>query len=129
MVAIASTPAPERNTAVTAPTVPPEHPPVPPQTNEPPYEVSQPGYLLVKSLVSPTGRKAAVGEDVVFDITITNTGDVELVTVPLTDTWDPTYLQLPDRQRRPEQRPARLAALGRPRLASRRPPRTRCASR
>ena len=34
-----------------------------------------------------------MGEDVVFDITITNTGDVELVTVPLTDTWDPTYLR------------------------------------
>ena len=46
------------NTAVTAPTVPPEHPPVPPQTNEPPYEVSNPGYLLVKSLVSPARSQA-----------------------------------------------------------------------
>ena len=92
MLAIASTDAPERNTAIAGPTTPPEEPPVPPQTNEPPYEVSDPGYVLVKSVVAPAGRAAAVGEQVVFDIAVTNTGDVDLATVPLSDTWDPAYL-------------------------------------
>ena len=55
----------------------------PPVTDDDPAEVRErmPGYVLVKSVVSPTGRKARVGENVVFDITITNTGDVDLVTV------------------------------------------------
>ena len=50
-------------------------------------------YLLTKSVVSPAGRAAAIGEDVVFDIVVVNNGDVELTTVPLTDSWDATYLR------------------------------------
>ena len=73
-------------------------------------------YLLTKSVVSPTGRKARIGEEVVFDIVIDNIGDVELTTVPLTDEWDAAYLQLPERQRRPRQRRRRRPAdLERPR--------------
>jgi len=65
---------------------------VPPKTNDAPYEVSSAGYTLEKDLTSPLGRPALIGETVIFDILVTNTGDVELVTVPVVDTYDLTYL-------------------------------------
>jgi uncharacterized repeat protein (TIGR01451 family) len=83
---------PETNTVVTTPTMPPTSPPVPPKTNEAPYEVSSAGYTLEKDRTSPTGRPAIIGETVTFDILVTNTGDVALVTVPVEDTYETTYL-------------------------------------
>ncbi len=92
MTALASTPVGgETNTVVASPTTPPTDPPVPPQTNDVPYDISNPGFTLIKNLVSPSGRKAAVGEDLVFNLILTNTGDVDLVTVPLNDTYDTVY--------------------------------------
>ncbi|HMP90169.1 MAG TPA: SdrD B-like domain-containing protein [Kiritimatiellia bacterium] len=82
----------ETNIVIATPTTPPDEPPVPPQTNDVPYDISAPGYTIVKSLISPSGRSAAVGETLVFQLTINNTGDVTLVTVPLVDTFDPAYL-------------------------------------
>ena len=74
MTALASTAAPELNTAITAPTVPPQEPPVPPQTNEPPYEISDPMYLLTKSVVAPTRpRRGHRRGLVVFDIVVEST--------------------------------------------------------
>ncbi|HMP71902.1 MAG TPA: SdrD B-like domain-containing protein [Kiritimatiellia bacterium] len=91
-IALASTVgASETNRVVAAPTTPPDEPPVPPQTNDVPYRVSNPGYDLIKTLVSPLGRPAVVGEPVVFSLSVVNTGDVVLVTVPLEDLYDPAY--------------------------------------
>ncbi|MCB1101640.1 MAG: hypothetical protein KDL10_04720, partial [Kiritimatiellae bacterium] len=83
---------PETNTVTAAPTVPPTEPPVPPQTNVAPYEISSPGYDLIKTIVSPTNRAAVVGEPIVFSLQVINTGDVTLVTVPVEDLYDITYL-------------------------------------
>jgi uncharacterized repeat protein (TIGR01451 family) len=82
----------QTNTVVATPTTPPDQPPVPPRTNEVPYEISNPGYALTKTLLSPTGRSAQVGETLVFSLNVVNTGDVVLVTVPLVDTFDPAFL-------------------------------------
>ncbi|HMO50502.1 MAG TPA: SdrD B-like domain-containing protein [Kiritimatiellia bacterium] len=54
--------------------------------------VVTPGYTLDKVVVSPTNRAAAVGETIVFEITVVNTGDVTLVTVPVVDLYDTNYL-------------------------------------
>ena len=90
--ALASTDNDETNRVVATPTTPPGNPPVPPRTNEVPYDISNPGYTLVKQVVSPTGRAAAVGETITFSLTVNNTGDVNFVTLPLVDTFDVTYL-------------------------------------
>jgi hypothetical protein len=54
--------------------------------------VVTPGYTLEKTVSTPFGRAAAIGESVVFEITLVNTGDVDLVTIPLVDTYDTTFL-------------------------------------
>jgi uncharacterized repeat protein (TIGR01451 family) len=74
------------NTAITAPTTT-NGIPVPPSTNSVPHDGVTPGVVVIKTLVSPTGRPAAVGEPVIFAIAVTNTGDVVLDTVPVTDTF------------------------------------------
>ena len=51
-----------------------------------------PGYDITKTVDSPTGRPAAVGENIDFLITIVNTGDVDLVTVPVVDFYDTNFL-------------------------------------
>ena len=92
--AVASTTNSSRtNIVVTAPETPPESPPVPPKTNEVPYEVLSSDYILTKEIVSPTNRAAEVGETVVFRLTVENTGEVELVTVPVEDTYETAYLE------------------------------------
>jgi uncharacterized repeat protein (TIGR01451 family)/fimbrial isopeptide formation D2 family protein len=82
----------ETNTVTTAPTTPPEAPPVPPLTNDAPYRITSPGYTLTKTLESPAGRPALVGEAVQFSLTVANTGDVQIVTLALADDYDPAYL-------------------------------------
>ncbi|NCC51599.1 MAG: hypothetical protein EOM20_10320, partial [Spartobacteria bacterium] len=83
---------PETNTVITSPTTPPDEPDLPPVSNDVPYEISSAGYDLVKTLTSPAGRAAQVGETVTFNLLVTNTGDVQLVTIPVVDTFDDGYL-------------------------------------
>lgn len=79
------------NVAITAPSTPTNVPGVPPQTNDAPYDISQPGYTLLKTVVSPA-MPTEIGETIVFNLSVVNTGDVALATVPLTDTYDTNYL-------------------------------------
>jgi len=67
-------------------------PPLPPQTNDAPYEIVSASYTLVKERISPSNRPAIIGEAVVFQITVENTGEAELVTVPVEDTYETNYL-------------------------------------
>ncbi|NCC53522.1 MAG: hypothetical protein EOM20_20245, partial [Spartobacteria bacterium] len=83
---------PETNVVVAGPTTPPTEPDLPPQTNDAPYEISSAGYTIVKTYTSPAGRAAQVGETITFDLLITNTGDVQLVVIPVVDTFDDGYL-------------------------------------
>jgi uncharacterized repeat protein (TIGR01451 family) len=87
-----STSAPRLNIVVASPTTPTNEPPVPPQTNNAPYETSRAGYSVAKALTSPPGRAAQVGEGVTFTLTVANTGDVDLVTVPVVDTYQTAHL-------------------------------------
>jgi uncharacterized repeat protein (TIGR01451 family)/fimbrial isopeptide formation D2 family protein len=66
--------------------------PLLPITSSAPVTVANPGYLLTKDLTSPLGRPAILGEPVIFLLTIVNTGDVDLVTVPVFDTYETNYL-------------------------------------
>jgi len=43
-------------------------------------------------VTSPTGRAAQVGESVVFTITVANTGDVPIVTIPVEDRYSTNIL-------------------------------------
>ncbi|MEM7391168.1 MAG: C25 family cysteine peptidase, partial [Verrucomicrobiota bacterium] len=80
------------NEVVATPTTPPMQPMVPPMTNGAPYQVEAMGYTLLKMMTSPTGGLATVNESLSFSITIANTGEVPLVTVPLSDTYDSTFI-------------------------------------
>lgn len=51
-----------------------------------------PDVHVVKTLISPTGD-AQIGDNIIFEIEITNTGGVPLVLVPLIDTYDSSILQ------------------------------------
>ena len=68
------------------------YPPEPPKTNEVPYDVDQPGIEVTKTLVSPTGRPANVGETVVFALGVSNTSLVEIVNINVTDSYDTNFL-------------------------------------
>ncbi len=48
---------------------------------------------ISKTLIDPAGGLAGVNDTVRFSIVVTNTGDTVLLTVPLTDTYDPAVLQ------------------------------------
>jgi uncharacterized repeat protein (TIGR01451 family)/fimbrial isopeptide formation D2 family protein len=50
-------------------------------------------YILDKRLVAPADGLAGVNDTVRFSITVTNTGATLLATVPLTDSFDPIFLQ------------------------------------
>ncbi len=65
--------------------------PLPPQTSSVPVEVLTPGFTLVKQLITPTGV-ATVGQDVVFTITLSNSGEIGLDPVPVVDTYDTARL-------------------------------------
>jgi uncharacterized repeat protein (TIGR01451 family) len=51
-----------------------------------------PAFELVKTRIFPSLIASQVGEPVVFTVTVRNTGDVNLVTVPLADTYETAYL-------------------------------------
>ncbi|RME80364.1 MAG: DUF11 domain-containing protein, partial [Caldilineae bacterium] len=55
-----------------------------------PVEIGNPSVAISKTRTSTS--PVLVGDEVVFSIVITNTGDTILNTVPLTDTYDTTYL-------------------------------------
>ncbi len=55
-------------------------------------DVVQPGYSLSKVLVAPTNRPAVIRETMEFRITVTNTGDLDFVSVPLTDVYSTNHL-------------------------------------
>lgn len=65
--------------------------PLPPQTSEVPFEVLSPSYVLQKQLIDPVGV-ATVGQSVVFAITLTNDGEVDLNPVGLDDVYDAAVL-------------------------------------
>ncbi|MEI7901194.1 MAG: DUF11 domain-containing protein, partial [bacterium] len=69
--------------------------PVPAATSGVPYAVVSPGVLLSKKIISPLGRPATVSrEEIVFGLTVTNTGTVRLDSVPLVDTFDTNLLSV-----------------------------------
>jgi len=49
-------------------------------------------YVVTKTLLSPTNGVARVGEAVVFQISVVNTGEVTLTTVTVEDRYDTAYL-------------------------------------
>ncbi len=57
-------------------------------------EISQPSFTLTKTRISPASPDdvVTVGEHVVYQVKVTNTGDTALVTVPLHDTFDGSKL-------------------------------------
>jgi len=66
--------------------------PVPVVTTNVTHISVSPGIKVTKTLVSPAGRPAAVGETMTFWIAVTNTGNLTLDTVPLTDTFNTNLL-------------------------------------
>lgn len=56
------------------------------------YFGSTAGFTISKTRTIPLNRAAIPGESVFFEITVTNTGNVQLVTVPVTDVYEITYL-------------------------------------
>ncbi|MCX6650003.1 MAG: carboxypeptidase regulatory-like domain-containing protein [Candidatus Bathyarchaeota archaeon] len=50
------------------------------------------GILVEKTLTNPASGIAMVGDTVEFDVNVTNTGTVPLITVPLADVYNPKYL-------------------------------------
>ena len=65
-----------------------------PSNNEDDWSVRLlvPGIKVEKTLTQPPGGVVAVDGTVKFNVKITNTGEVPLVTVPLSDTYDPAKL-------------------------------------
>ncbi|UCE18874.1 MAG: hypothetical protein JSV84_00535, partial [Gemmatimonadota bacterium] len=53
---------------------------------------AQPEFSLRKTLITPSGGVANVGDPVVFHIVVKNTGPTSLATVPLRDEYDPICL-------------------------------------
>ncbi len=54
--------------------------------------VTGPGMVVTKTLASGQDTAIQANQTVTFDITVTNSGDTTATTVPLSDTWDATYL-------------------------------------
>ena len=81
------------NKAATAPTTPPGVAEVPMKMDTAPYEIAAPAFLLIKERVAPTGPTADVGDTITFSLTVTNTGELTLTTVPLVDRFDPLDLE------------------------------------
>ncbi len=56
--------------------------------------VLKPGMAIQKDLVSPITGITTVSNTVVFEVTVTNTGETILATAPFTDTWNDACLAL-----------------------------------
>jgi uncharacterized repeat protein (TIGR01451 family) len=67
--------------------------PVPPKTNTITSATASPAVTVTKTLLSPTGRPIVVGDTVTYRIAVTNTGDLRLDTLPLTDTYNTGLLR------------------------------------
>ncbi len=52
-----------------------------------------PDIDVVKSLIQPAGGTAFIGDTIIYEIEITNTGGVPLVFIPLVDTYNSTVLE------------------------------------
>ncbi|MCZ7591066.1 MAG: carboxypeptidase regulatory-like domain-containing protein [Kiritimatiellae bacterium] len=89
--AVASTTPGDTTNSVVAALTTTNNIPLPPQTSEVPVEVLSPSYTLLKQKIEPTGV-ATVGQAVVFTITVTNDGEVDLNPVQLDDTYDSAIL-------------------------------------
>ncbi|MGB5049331.1 MAG: SdrD B-like domain-containing protein [Caldilineaceae bacterium] len=79
-------------TASNTPTITPTASNTPTQT---PTPVGQPNYSITKRLIPSGGAEdgiVVVGSTVSYVITVINTGNTTLVTVPVEDTFDPIYL-------------------------------------
>jgi uncharacterized repeat protein (TIGR01451 family) len=50
------------------------------------------GMLVDKSVKTPPSGVVNIGENVVFEVKVTNTGDVPILVLPLKDTYDPAKL-------------------------------------
>jgi uncharacterized repeat protein (TIGR01451 family) len=61
-------------------------------TDDAVVEMEGPGYELTKLRTIPVDRAAQVGELVTFELTVFNSGDVILTTVPLEDSYEMAYL-------------------------------------
>ncbi len=64
--------------------------PVPERSDEAEVEITEADLAITKVRLTPS--PVAVGDPVQFQIVVVNTGNTNLVTVPLTDTYDTTYL-------------------------------------
>jgi uncharacterized repeat protein (TIGR01451 family) len=56
-------------------------------------EIGNPAFTVSKTLLTPADGSTKVGQEIVFRLTIVNTGDTILNTVPVADTYDTIYLQ------------------------------------
>jgi len=54
--------------------------------------ITQPRVSLSKTLAAGQDTVFAIGEHVIYDIAVTNSGDSTLTTIPLVDTFDSTHL-------------------------------------
>ena len=57
------------------------------KTNTATYSTSLPGFSVAKTVTTPASGAALVGDPVVFQITVVNTGDVTLATIPVEDLY------------------------------------------
>jgi len=56
-------------------------------------QIMEPALLVNKTCISHPMGYAYVDEIVVFNITLTNSGDTPIIELPLRDTYDPSYLE------------------------------------
>ena len=54
--------------------------------------ITDPGVTITKTLITPVDGSTTIGGAIQYKIAVSNTGDTNLVTVPVTDTFENTYL-------------------------------------
>jgi len=57
-----------------------------------PVTILAPGMLVEKTVTDPPSGIADIGDTVVFEVKVTNTGDLPILVLPLKDTYDPAKL-------------------------------------
>jgi len=65
---------------------------LPVETNSATYRTTTPGYTLSKTVLAPLGGSAQLGQTIVFQVTVVNTGEVILATLPLEDQYSTNFL-------------------------------------